>query len=98
MLDMIFQGIALFLLIFCGGQVVTFIGFILWVVWMDAIKPRMIPKAEIDSMAGDIIASYADPEREAFARHERAWYRSEGAEQTYWWRVRKVIRTRLAQS
>lgn len=72
MLDMIFQGIALFLLIFCGGQVVIFIGLILWVVWIDAIKPRMIPKAEIDSMAGDIIASSADPEREAFARHERA--------------------------
>lgn len=29
MLDMIFQGIALFLLIFCGGQVVIFIGPIL---------------------------------------------------------------------
>ena len=32
----------------------------------------MIPKTEIDSMAGDIIAGSADPEREAFARHERA--------------------------
>lgn len=42
-----------------------------------------------------IIAEYTDPELEAFARHKRAWYRSEGAEQTYWYRVRKAVRRRL---
>lgn len=95
MLDMIFRGIALFLLIFCGSQVVIFIGLVLWVVWIDAIKPRMIPEAEIDRIAGDIIASYADPEGEAFTRHQYAWDRSDGAEQTYWHRVRKAVRRLL---
>ena len=51
--------------------------------------------ADIARVADDIIASYPDPEREAFARHERAWYDSDGAEQTYWYRVRKAIRRRL---
>lgn len=96
MLDMVFRCMALFLLIFCGGQVMIFIGLVLWVVWIDAIKPRMIREIEIDRMAGDIVASHADPEREALARHERAWYCSDGAGQTYWWRVRKAVKKRLA--
>lgn len=45
-------------------------------------------------LAADIIANYPDPEKEAFARHERAWYDSDGAEQTYWHRVRKAVRRR----
>ncbi len=80
---------------FLGGQVLIFIGLILWTIWTDAIKPRLIPGSQIDHVADDIIANYANPEEEAFARHERAWYRSEGAEQTYWRRVRKAVRRRL---
>jgi len=56
--------------------------------WIDAIKPRLIP-------AADIVANYPDPEGEAFARHERAWYDSDGAEQTYWYRVRKAVQKRM---
>ncbi len=82
-------------LVFLGGQVLIFIGLILWTIWTDAIKPRLIPGSQIDHVADDIIANYANPEEEAFARHERAWYRSEGAEQTYWRRVRKAVRRRL---
>lgn len=70
-------------------------GLMLWMAWTDAIKPRLIPADDIDRVADDIIASYPDPEHEAFARHERAWYRSDGAEQTYWYRVRKAVRWRL---
>ena len=83
------------LLIFFGGQALIFIGLVLWTIWTEAIKPRLIPADDIARVADDIIATYADPEVEAFARHERAWYDSDGAEQTYWYRVRKVVRRRL---
>lgn len=83
------------LLIFFGGQAIIFVGLVLWMVWTDGIKPRLIPADDIARVADDIIASYPDPELEAFARHERAWYDSDGAEQTYWYRVRKAVRRRL---
>lgn len=89
------QVVSWLLLILLGGQAVIFVGLVLWIVWTDAIKPRLIPASDIDSIADDIIASYADPELEAFARHERAWHDSDGAAQTYWLRVRKAIRRRL---
>lgn len=55
----------------------------------------MIPTGEIDRVAREIIAGYPGPEEEVFARHERAWYDSDGAEQTYWLTVRKAVRRRL---
>lgn len=58
---------------------------------------RLIPADDIARVADDIIASYSDPELEAFVRHERAWYDSDGAEQTYWHRVRKAVRRRLEE-
>lgn len=81
---------------FIGGQAVIFVGLLLWSVWTDSVGPRLIPRHEIDRIADEFIARYLDPEQEAFARHERAWYDSDGAEQTYWLRVRKAIRCRLA--
>lgn len=95
MLDVVVDVFSWPALIVCGGQVLIFIGLVMWMVWTDAIKPRLIPAAEIDRPADDIIAGYPDPEEEAFARHERAWYRSDGAGQTYWYRVRKAVRRRL---
>lgn len=89
------QAFSWLMLIFIGGQVLIFIGFILWDVWTDAVKPRLIPAADIDRIAADIIANYSDPELEAFARHKHAWNHNDGAEQTYWHRVRKAIRRRL---
>jgi hypothetical protein len=83
------------MLIFFGGQALIFVGLVLWTIWIDAIKPRLIPAADIDRVAADIVANYPDPEGEAFARHERAWYDSDGAEQTYWYRVRKAVQKRM---
>lgn len=94
---LLFEILRWLLVAFFGGQVAMFIGLVIWMIWTDAIKPRLIPAGDIDRMADDIIASYPDPELEAFARHERAWYRSDGAEQTYWRRVRKAVRKRLAR-
>lgn len=96
MWDILSQAFSWLLLVFFGGQVVIFVGLVLWTIWTDAIKPRLIPADDIARVADDIIASYPDPELEAFARHERAWYDSEGAELTYWCRVRKAVRRRLA--
>ena len=95
MWDMFLQFLSWLMLVFFGGQALVFIGLMLWTIWTDAIKPRLIPTDDIARVADDIIASYPDPELEAFARHERAWYDSDGAEQTYWYRVRKAVRRRL---
>lgn len=95
MWDILVQALSWLLLIFFGGQALIFIGLVLWTIWTEAIKPRLIPADDIARVADDIIATYADPEVEAFARHERAWYDSDGAEQTYWYRVRKAVRRRL---
>jgi hypothetical protein len=95
MVDLLLAILHWLLLIFFGGQALIFIGLVLWTIWTDAIKPRLIPADNIARVADDIIASYPDPELEAFARHERAWYDSDGAEQTYWYRVRKAVRRRL---
>ncbi len=95
MVDLLLAILHWLLLIFFGGQALIFIGLVLWTIWTEAIKPRLIPTDEIDRVAADIIASYPEPELEAFARHERAWYDSDGAEQTYWYRVRKAVRRRL---
>ena len=98
MWDILFQAVSWLLLMFFGGQGLIFIGLMLWMAWTDAIKPRLVPTDDIDRVADEIIASYPDPELEAFARHERAWYRSDGAEQTYWYRVRKAVRRRLERA
>lgn len=94
MWDILGQAFSWLLLIFFAGQALIFIGLILWMVWTDGIQPRLIPADDIARVADDIIASYPDPELEAFARHERAWYDSDGAEQTYWYRVRKAVQKR----
>lgn len=95
MWDILGQAFSWLLLIFFGGQALIFVGLVLWTIWIDAIKPRLIPAADIDRVAADIVANYPDPEGEAFARHERAWYDSDGAEQTYWYRVRKAVQKRM---
>lgn len=98
MWEIFVQALSWLLLTFFGGQALIFIGLVLWTIWTDAIKPRLIPTDDIARVADDIIASYSDPELEAYARHERAWYDSDGAEQTYWYRVRKAVRRRLERA
>lgn len=95
MSDILVQAGSWLLLIFFGSQALIFVALMLWVVWVDAIKPRLIPKTQIEREAEMIIANYPDPEREAFIRQEQAWSRSDGAEQVYWYRVLKAVRRRL---
>lgn len=98
MWDTFGQAFTGLLLLFLGSQVVIFAGLVLWMIWTDAIKPWLVPADDIARVADDIIASYPDPELEACARHERAWYASDGAEQTYWLRVRKAVGRRLERT
>ena len=95
MIDLILEIACWLLFAFFCGQLLIFIGLVLWVIWTDAIEPRLISSTEIDHVAKGIIDSYPDPEQEAFARHERAWDGSDGAEETYCYRVRKAVRRRL---
>ena len=68
MFEFFFQAGRWLLVAFFGGQGLIFIGVVLWIVWTDAIKPRMIPADDIERVADDIMANFADPEQEAFAR------------------------------
>ncbi len=95
MWDMALQLLSWVALFFVGSQALVFIVLILWTVWTNAIKPRLISSAEIGRMADEIIAHFPDPENEAEARHERAWFRSDGAEVAYWARVRKAVQKRV---
>ena len=62
-----------------------------------SILPRLIPHAEIERLADDLMARYPDdPEEAAFIEEHAAWYRSESTEQGKWHRVRKAVRRRLA--
>ena len=95
MLEVLAQGVSWLPLVFFGSQAVIFIGLLLWLIWTDAIKQRLIPSGDIENVADEIIAKFADRERDAFARHEQAWYRCGGADQVYWYRIRKAVRWRL---
>jgi len=96
--SLILEALRWLLLLFCGSLGLTFGGLLLWEIWTDVVRPALIPVAVIDKMADEIIARYPDPEEEALARHERAWYRSDGPEQVYWYRVRRAVRRRLRSS
>jgi hypothetical protein len=95
MLEVLGHGLSWLVLVFFGSQITFFIGLIFWSIWTDAIKPRLLPLIEINRAADEIIAKFADPEQEAFVRQEQAWYRCDGAEQAYWYRIRKAVRRRL---
>jgi hypothetical protein len=61
------------------------------------LLPLLIPRAEIERLAEDVMRrSPDDPEGAAFCEEQAAWFRSEGREQGKWRRVRREIRRRLA--
>lgn len=67
-----------------------------WSIVEGSILPRMIPRAEIASLADDIIRRHPDtPEYVAYIEEHAAWFRSHTFEQGKWHRVRKEIRRRL---
>ena len=69
---------------------------IAWVFYDMEIRPRLVPREEIEAMAEKVMREHPeDPEEWAFMEEESAWYRSHTFEQGKWHRVRKVIRLRL---
>lgn len=67
-----------------------------WVIYDMEIRPRLIPRDEIEAMADEVMRKHPeDPEEWAFMEEHAAWYRSLSFEQGKRHRVRKVIRRRL---
>jgi len=67
-----------------------------WVIYDMEVRPRLIPRAEIEAMADEVMREHPDdPEEWAFMEEHAAWFRSHSVEQGKWHRVRKVIRRRL---
>ena len=67
-------------------------GTVLWVLWQGLIRPRLIPRAEIDALAAAMLARHGlKAEEAAFAEEELAWRHSRPFEQGKWRRVRKRI-------
>lgn len=78
-----------------AASLLPIIGGIGWVVWDMEIRPRLIPREEIERLADDIMRRYPDdPEEAAFIEEHAAWFRSHSSEQGMWHRVRKTIRRR----
>ena len=60
--------------------------------WQGNIRPRLIPRSEIDSLAAEMLARYGPRADEAaFAEEDRAWRESQTFERGKWRRVRKRI-------
>jgi hypothetical protein len=55
------------------------------------IRPMLIPSAEIERLAAEMIERHEDPEEAAFIEEHAAWYRSNNFEQGKWRRVRKIV-------
>src|SRR6478735_2838733 len=67
-------------------------GALLWVLWQGSIRPRLIPRAEIDSLAAEMLARHGSRAEEvAFIEEDRAWRNSQSFERGKWRRVRKRI-------
>lgn len=68
-----------------------------WAIVEGALLPRLIPRAEIERLADEVMARHPDdPEHAAFIEEHAAWFRSESLDQGRWRRVRKAIRRRLS--
>ena len=67
-------------------------GALLWVLWQGSIRPRLMPRGEIDFRAREMLARYGPrAEEAALAEEERAWRESQIFERGKWRRVRMRI-------
>jgi hypothetical protein len=74
------------------------VGTLAWHLWELLIKPRLIPRHKIKRMADELEEHHGVlAEDVAFAHEDRAWRRSETAEQGIWHQVRlELYRRRKA--
>lgn len=74
-------------------------GALLWALWEGAVRPHMIPRAEVERLAAELLARYGPrAEDVAFAKEYAAWCHSDGYEQGKWRRVRAAIGRYRARS
>jgi hypothetical protein len=74
-------------------------GALLWTLWQGFVRPRMIPRAEVERLAAELLARYGPRAEDiAFAKEYAAWHHSDGYEQGKWRRVRSVIERHRARS
>lgn len=67
-----------------------------WAIVEGSILPRLVPKAEIEALAEELMRLHPDdPEEFAFIEEQAAWHRSHSFEQGKWHRVRRQIKKRL---
>lgn len=67
-------------------------GTLIWFLNELYIRPLLIPKAEIERLANELVRSHpADPAEAAFMEEQNAWYRSDTYEQGKWRRVRWLL-------
>ncbi|SRR5581483_6447800 len=67
-------------------------GALLWELWDGGVRPRLVPRAEIDAMSAAMLARHGDRAEEmAFIEEDRAWRYSDSFAQGKWRRVRKRI-------
>lgn len=61
-------------------------------IWEGEIRPRLIPKEEIEELASGLVAKHGARAAEiAFIEEDRAWRYSHSFEQGKWRRVRRHI-------
>lgn len=66
-----------------------------WFLYDAFIRPRLIPRREIETLAEAAMRTHPeDAEEWAFREEQGAWHRSHGDERARWHRVRKEIRRR----
>ena len=67
-------------------------GAILWLLWDGIVRPRLVPRTEIDALAAEMLARHGPgAEDVASAEEETAWRNSRPFEQGKWRRVLKRI-------
>jgi hypothetical protein len=67
-------------------------GTLIWFLNELYIRPLLIPKAEIERLANELLRSHpADPAEAAFDEELNAWYRSETFAQGKWRRVKRLL-------
>ncbi|MCM2291431.1 hypothetical protein NAC44_03695 [Allorhizobium sp. BGMRC 0089] len=70
-------------------------GAFLSVEWQGRIRPLLIRRTEIESLADELIDNHGDRAEEmAFIEEDRAWRYSQNFEQGKWRRVRKELERR----
>lgn len=73
-------------------------GPVLWVLWQGVLRPRLIPRGEVERIATDLLSHHGDRAEEiAFGEEYGAWRHSNPFEQGKWRRVRRRIEASRAR-